>query len=330
MIRIQALTVWCALSAWCSEAPSRAVIEAAQRQDWPAVITACAADFSREQSHDGFWVLYARAAIEHDDLRLAASLIDGALSRFPANSDVRRLELVYLSRSKQAAPLLRATQEWLRLHADDVEAWSARAWAAANLGDLAGACAALEAIVLMHPDDQQRRRQLAEQLRHQGLSRAALVHYQLLVAQTPLDVDLVVAAATCAGDANNPRLGRTWLNALPGGRQQQLLSARLAVQAGDQAAAVAALDILISNGENDARVLVWAGHLADLRGDLARAEALYSSATTAAKDGSATLQLADLYRRTNRTEQSRQLLERHLAAYPGDAAARTMLEALRQ
>lgn len=307
-----------------SEQAPPAAVAAAQRADWPAAVAACAGAFDPGTSAPDFWSVYARAALGAGDLRLAGELVGRGMVRFPAQDDLRRLELSLLVQARRPDEAAAAARSWLRTHGEDVDAWQALAWAAHERHDDAGLSAALEAAVILRPDDAGLRTRLAHTLRRLGQPQAALAHYRQLIGAA--DHDLRLAAAACAGEAGDPRQGLDWLHG--DDAAARLLAARLHVQAGDTAAARDDLERLIAAGEHDARILTWAGHLAEQAGDPARAEACWSQASLDPEADAAPLRLAELYRRTARPAEARAVLERRLSARPGDVAARAMLDAL--
>jgi TolA-binding protein len=109
-------------------------------------------------------------------------------------------------------------------------------------------------------------------------------------------------------------------------RDTHILSARLAIQAGDENAAAAALDVLISNGEKDPSMLAWAGSLAQRRGDFPTAELLYLTAAAGDSQAAAaaSLRLVALYIEQKRLEDARVTLALHVNKYPTDQQAKAL------
>ncbi len=143
------------------------------------------------------------------------------------------------------------------------------------------------------------------------------------------DEPLIQLACRAAADAGDLVRARTWLAAVPEAsrsRALRLLDARLAVRAGDEAAAGAALDTLVALGERDPAVLTWAAALAESRGDLARAEALFIQAVAGEGTGqaAASLRLATLYLKQDRRDEAASVLATHLAKHPEDTQARAL------
>jgi len=126
------------------------------------------------------------------------------------------------------------------------------------------------------------------------------------------------------------RIGGTWLALVPDERRTRsvrILAARRALRLGEVADARAALHRLIAQGQADAGVFLWAGHLAEKAKDWPEAETLYEHARKREEPsaGLATLYLARLHLHRGRLDQAARLLRKHLDAHPEDSSARALL-----
>ncbi len=113
-------------------------------------------------------------------------------------------------------------------------------------------------------------------------------------------------------------------------RDTQLLAARLDLEAGDPAAAQAALEALIALGEADPATLSWAGAIAADRGDRGKAEAFYQQAIAGSgmEAESALLRLAVLYLREDRLDEAATQIAVYLAKHPADPQAKQLMALL--
>ena len=280
----------------------------------------------------GELLFYAQVAVQAKDDRLADVLVERGIVRFPAESGFRRLELGLLIRAQRAEEAHAAVLDLLARDPSATDAWRQLAWAARETGRTQEALAATELASLSKPGDRALLRQLAELQLVNGMPQAALVSFKTLLGDTPSAVDLgdarlITYAARAAADGGDLARGRAWLALVPldkRTRDQRLLAARLAVQAGDSAAAGGALGELIALGENDAGVLTWAGQLAEQGGDAAKAEALYTQAQVGegANASAATLRLTALLVKQERFDDAATTLATHLAKHPEDQQAR--------
>ncbi len=276
----------------------------------------------------------AHAALQAKDWRLAGIAAQQGILRFPDDAPLRRLELAVLMNAGRAEDTRQAVLALLAKDPTDAELWRHLAWAAQETRRDDEALAALEAAVVLKADDRGLRRSLAETQLARGLPQAALVTVQVLIGTPPqaealADDALMLTATRAAAEAGEVARGRAWLAAVPEAKRTRplrLQAARLAIQAGDQQGAAAALETLITLGEQDAGILAWAGSLAETRGETARAEALYLKASGA--DGpaasAASLRLVALYLKQERLEDARGTLATHLAKRPDDQQAKAL------
>lgn len=307
---------------------------AAAREDWVTASREAAAGVDPSLGDRGEVTFLAHAALRAQDWRLAGIAAQAGILRFPDDATLRRIEVTVLQNAGRAEDVREAVLALLAKDPGDADLWRHLAWAAQETRREDEALAALEAAVVLKPSDAALRRALANAQLGRGLPHAALANLKTLVGQPPLaealsDEALMLSASRAAADAGELDQGRAWLAAVPEakrGRAVRLQIARLAIQAGDQATAQAALDTLIALGEQDASVLTWAGSLAENGGDLARAEALYLKAsgadTTAAS--AASLRLVALYLKQERIEDARNTLATHLAKRPDDQQAKAL------
>lgn len=311
---------------------------AAAREDWPAATRAAAAALEPGRSDRGLIVFLAQAALRAGDWRLATLAAQEGILRFPEDDALRRVELAVLANAGRAEDARQAALALLSRHPEDAGLWGHLAWSAQASGREDEALAAREAALAMRPDDRALRRQLAEAQMGRGMPQAALLTVSPLIGDPPSatalgDAPLMLLACRAAADAGEADRARAWLAAVPEStrdRALRLLDARLSVQAGDQAAAAAALEALIALGERDAAVLTWAAALAEQRGDAARAEALFLQAMAGDGGAAAALRLAALYIRQDRRDEAAGVLATHLARHPEDTQARALQARLAQ
>jgi len=309
---------------------------AGARGDWKSAEEHCAQALSVEHASSGELVFYAQAATRAQDWRLASTLTQLGMMRYPAAKMFRQLEVVVLLQSERCDEARQGLLALLGSDPADASHWRQLAWCDRELKRDDEALAALELASLSAPADVQIARALAESQLGANLPLVALATLRPLIGEPartealsdPRLIELGVRAAQAAGEV---ALGRSWLEAVPQAertRSQQLLAARLAVQAGDNAAAGAALDALIASGERDGAVLVWAGHLAEQGKEDARAEAFYAQAAAGdgAAAGNATLRLGSLYFRQQRWDEASTLVSTYLARHPEDREAKRLQE----
>jgi hypothetical protein len=307
---------------------------AAARENWSTASREAAAGIDPTLSERSEVTFLAHAALRAQDWRLASIASQQGILRFPDDVTLRRIELSVLQHAGRAEDVREGVLALLAKDPGDAELWRHLAWSAQETKRDDEALAALEAAVMLKADDRALRRALAESQLGHGLPQAAFANVKLLVGQPPvqeaLDDDaLMVTASRAAAEAGELAQGRAWLDAVPEAKRSRplrLQAARLAIQGGDQVAAAAALEALIALGEQDASVLAWAGSLAETRGDLARAEALYLKASGAESGAAsaASLRLVALYLKQERIEDARSTLATHLAKRPDDQQARAL------
>ena len=307
---------------------------AAAREDWLSASREAAAGVEPTLGERSEVTFLAHAALQAKDWRLAGIAAQQGILRFPDDATLRRIELAVLMNAGRAEDTRQAVLALLARDPADADLWRHLAWAAQETRRDDEALAALEAALLLRPTDRTLRRALAEAQLGHGLPQAALATVQALIGQTPTtetlgDDALMLTASRAAAEGGDLAQGRAWLAAVPEARRTRplrLQTARLAIQAGDQEAAASALDTLIAMGEQDAGVLTWAGSLAEQRGDAARAEALYLTASGVdhAAASAAALRLVALYLKQGRLEDARVTLATHLAKRPDDQQAKAL------
>ncbi len=310
---------------------------AAAREDWPTAARQAGLGIDPGTADRSLITFLASTALHAGDWRLATLAAQTGILRFSDDQQLRRIELAVLVHADRGEDARQAVLALLAQNPSDAELWQHLAWAAQQTGRNDEAVAALEAALVVKPDDRNIRRSLVEAQLGRGQPQAAFVTVQPLFTEpiSPVvlaDEGLMLlasrAAAEGGGDAGCVQ-ARAWLAAVPEAqrsRAQHVQAARLAVRAGDTAAAAAALEILIAAGESDPAVLTWAASLAENTRDFARAEALYlrASATESAAAGPATLRLAGLYLGQDRREEARILLATYLSQKPDDTQAHAL------
>lgn len=307
---------------------------AGAREDWTTACREAAAGVDHATAGKAELTFLAHAALKAQDWRLASIAAQQGILRFPDDPALRRIELAVLMNAGRGEDVRQAVLALLAKDPNDAELWRQLAWAAQDTRREDEALAALEAAVLLKPDDRALRRALADSQLARGMPHAALASVRPLIGQPPTattlsDAALMLTASRAAAEAGELAQARAWIDAVPDKdrtRALRLQAARLAVQANDVTAADGALNALIALGEQDAGVLAWAGSLAETRGDAARAEALYLKACGAEGQASsaASLRLVALYLKQERLDEARSTLASHLAKRPDDQQARAL------
>ncbi len=296
---------------------------AAAREDWPAAAREGAAGLDLATAGPEGFAFLAQVGLRGGDRRLAAHALQQGILRFPGDDGLRQLDIVLLAEGDRPDELRQALSDRLIKHPQDAALWSHLAEAARRLPGREGeALAALELAYLAAPGERSRRVALAQDQAAAGQYRPALGHWKILLAATSTAEEIEIAART-AEQAGDLVQARAWLAAVPEAertRRQTLLSARLALAAGDARAARGALEVLLAAGDTDPAVQVWAGHLAEQAGDLPRAEACYRLAINASY-APANLRLVALLLRQGRRDEARTLLAVYAAGHPGDEQA---------
>ncbi len=296
---------------------------AAVRGEWAAAVAACSACLSPDTAAVLDLAFFIDCAARAGDSRLAANLVSHAIIRHPGETVFRRQELALLAAAERWEEARAAVLALLAATPVDADIW--RTYAGANAhggsGNAETSRIALEAALLIQPDDRSTRRALAEAQLAAGQAPAALATLQPALADpSTADPLLVELAARAAADADQRAVARTLLNAVPSAKRSRaglLLAARLAAQDNDLAAADEAVALVLTQGEPDQTVIAWAGSLAERRGDAPRAEALYRQADAQAC-GMATVRLALLLQRLGRHDEAQLALARYRAAHPDD------------
>lgn len=289
--------------------------------DWKAALAGCAAGIPPATATPEELAFFIDCAARAGDRRLAANLVSQALVRHPDHTVFRRQELALLIGAERWEEARSALLALLDAVPTDAQTWRSLASLRHRGGDEEATRVALEAALLLTPDDAALRRSLAEAQLAAGQAPAALTTLQpLLAAPAATDPKLVEFAARAAIEADRADQARAWLAALPTEkrtRSSQLLLVRLAAQGDDLDATDAAMKELLRAGESDAAVLTWAGSIAERKGDLPRAEALYRQAD-AQGPGPSTLRLALVLHRAGRDDEARRALGTYRQQFPAD------------
>ncbi|MGF1508226.1 MAG: tetratricopeptide repeat protein [Myxococcota bacterium] len=124
----------------------------AAQDDWPGVIAALKDVVDVQRSSAPEIGLYARAAFEEGDLRLASVLVERGMLRFPDDVALRRLDIATLLKREAWGEASEAALGLLATNPDDALLWRQLA-AATERSDSALSMAALEAATLAAPED---------------------------------------------------------------------------------------------------------------------------------------------------------------------------------
>jgi predicted Zn-dependent protease len=280
-------------------------------------------------------LLYAQVAQGMRDGRLLGLLAGIGVRRFPSDGRFRRLDLAACLEREDYRAAGEAVRALLAATPSDARLWEQLASVSGRAGNEANALAALEACLLCDPNSLARHRHLLGALLAAGDWHTVVQRGQALlagpmakaaVADTAL-MDLLIRAADMGEQDTTVA---AWLALVPEESHTQamrIVAARRALRLGKPADARTALRLLIERDQADARVFLWAGHLAELAGDWAQAQSLYAHARQeAAPPGRlATLCLARLHLRRGQAGEAARLLRAYLDAHPEDSAARALL-----
>lgn len=295
----------------------------ASRDDWGAVLDVAGTWLDRSTCPEGALILCAQAANLHGDPPLARRYAERALVRFPQSALPRRvLAAIELDAGDDAAA--RSLLRWLQARdGTDPELWRMQ--------------------VAVAPDEDQRRRLLeiaalagsdptvhrawVAALSDAGQHREALRQLDTFDLSDPTARDLALGVAAAAGDDARAAAILATIPEAERGLRHQRLAARLALAAGDPAAARAAFQRLLELGADDEATLLHAARLEEAQDAPAVAEALYRQA---AQTGSVTarIYLARLLLEQGRREEARTLLATLAAEHPEIAVVRQMLAVL--
>jgi tetratricopeptide (TPR) repeat protein len=158
------------------------------REDWAGVIEVLRGEVDPETSDAPELGLYARAAFERGDLRLAALLAERGVMRFPEDVPLRRLDVAILLEREDWDEAAEAALGLLAREPDDPLLWRQLA-AATERSDSVLSVAALEAASLASLDDDRLKLGLAARLVEAGAAPAAAAVLEEVKAEVPgLDV----------------------------------------------------------------------------------------------------------------------------------------------
>jgi thioredoxin-like negative regulator of GroEL len=309
---------------------------AAQKNNWPLALKHAAQGIDALNGNASELTFLAQCAVQANDWRLASIATQQGILRFPADVNLRRMEIHVLLQAQRNEEARHAILSLLNSSSDDLTLWKQFAFVASRLQRDDETLAALEAALLLRPDDKELRRTLGERQLAKGFYLSALTTLQPLLGPAPhtaalTDAGLISALARAGAQCGQLAQARAWLAAMPASartRDTQLIAARLAVQSGETAQAGEALEALIASGEKDPNVLTWAGTLAEQRGDGATAELLFISAAqnNSAAGAAASLRLVALYLSQKRTSDAQTALAAHVVRYPDDRQAAQLLQ----
>lgn len=156
---------------------------AGARGDWKAAENHCAQALSVERATSGELEFYAQVATRAQDWRLASTLAQLGMMRYPASTMFRKLEVVVLLQSERRDE---ARQALLALLADDpadASHWRQVAWCDRTLKRDDEALAALELASLSAPGDVPSARALAEAQLGANLPLVALATLRPLIGE---------------------------------------------------------------------------------------------------------------------------------------------------
>ena len=311
----------------------------ALRGEWPSAVKQLAAFVEPERTSSDWLGLYAKAALETGDTRLARVLTDAGMVRFPHALSFRRMDAALLAADGEPAQLKAAVLRLLRADPDDPALWERLALAASRRAEdePAGAAPlpALEAAMLSAPGDLGRQRRFLAALLQAGDWMTVLEHGEALLAgrfrqdvlsEVPT-MELLIRAADMG---RRDEVLRRWLGQVDEKKRSKTLhlaAARLALREGKKGPAREALRRLIEAGEADASIFLWAGHLAETEGLADEAQAYYEQARAQGGEASraAALYLARLHIDRRAYTQARLVLSEYLREHPEDPYARSML-----
>jgi len=280
-------------------------------------------------------LLYAQVAQRHEDVRLCELLIEKAIERFPSDMRFRRLDLAVRIDQKDHLAAGQAVDVLLRSNPADPELWRQRAFVSDRADKQADAIAALEACLLCDPNDLTKHRRFVAALVIAGDWYTAFRHGQSLLAgplakSASADARLMGLLIRAADAGQKDDILGKWLKLVPDKSRtldMGIVATRLALRLGELADARTALRGLIEQGQADAGVYLWAGHLAEKAKDWAEAETLYGHAMRQKSPTAAlaSLYLARLLLHRGRTDEAARRLRAYLDQHPQDSSARALL-----
>lgn len=303
---------------------------------WAEAAAALSPVVDPERGPADLFALYTRAVLEAGDLRRARLLSERGLLRFPDDLRFRRLDLAVLVAREEWREAAAAARSVLARAPEDTLAWRQLAAALLETPDESPseARAALEAAWLAQPSDRVLfERHLRAQLLagHVGTARDLA---KAVIADPDASLELLTLAVRSAEAAEDLALARRGIERVPPQErnlQLSLLEARVALASEDPEAAEAAFDRLIARGEATPAVLLRAARLAEERGALGRAEALYAQAAEGKGDAGriARLSFARFLAKIRSYARAEVILRAYLAEHPDDAYARQLLQVLK-
>ncbi len=278
-------------------------------------------------------VIYCAEALE--DYRWSSALLQKALVRFPQDHDLRRLDAGLLIQREQWTEAQAAVEHLLASQSNDPHLWQYLSVIFQHQEKSGAALAALEAAVLLKPSDETLRLQFAQAQFAAGQREAALAQAQLLLKNKPKEnayLHLAIQAAYAAGQLS---LAQTYLNAIDEGYKKKHLP-QMALQVYMHEKSYVKLDAfadsLLAQNELSAQSMLWLADNAETRQLFGRAEMLYQLArkTKSAEAGLASLYLARLWHRQQRSDEAVDLIKTHLRQYPEDEHARRLLTLIQE
>jgi predicted Zn-dependent protease len=279
--------------------------------------------------------MYTHCARQVEDGRLCELLVRKGVVRFPGDERFRRLDLAIMIDSDDDPGASKVIRLMLRKKPTDSGLWQQLAFVSARMERDSDRTAALEADLLCNPGDLARHRRFLGALLASGDWLTAVRHGESLLSggltkKAAADKVIMELLIRAADTGTRDALCEKWLALVPEKshtRAMRIAATRTALRRGRTGSAREALDRLIEEGETDASVFLWAGHLAEQQNDLARAETLYGQARTLKGQSarSAELYLARLMFRNNRLSEAKRILGAYLNTYAEDSSARALL-----
>lgn len=261
----------------------------------------------------------------------AASAFGLGVSLYPEDLALRQgltQSLFSLRRYKEAADLVR---ESIRLKPASPELWQALAAALSATGDEPGAIDALEALLLLRPEDRASRSRLGDLYLSRNMPDEALANYLALTAldKTPAPLERIARCQLLLGRHKECRETLEKIPAESADAELRLLLAEACYRSGEQEEALRILDALGKERTAGGRVAYLAGLCGLELGRLAEAEqAFHKAASFALYRAPAMKQLVRVASMKGDKEAAREILKKAAREIPEDPWFRKALKDL--
>jgi tetratricopeptide (TPR) repeat protein len=312
----------------------------ASNEQWPQAAEMLGKHANIDACPKNVLLLYTQVAANMKDRRLQSLLSTKGLARFPTDRTFKRLDLQNLLDSGNRRAARHSIVGLLVEEPVNVKLWKQLAFVQEPGDGDARKMSAIEAALLCDPTDMSNHRQFLAGQIGMGNFHTVIQHGKKLLAgamrkEAIGDMGLLGLLIHAADMNRSDQTLTSLLSLVPDDKQtraMQLAAARLALRKGKTSRASEILTRLITAGDTDPSVYLWAGHLAERTEDPDRAVVFYQQARklTGPAADMATLYLARLHLGAKRSRQSAQLLAEHLKAHPQDTYARAMLALTRQ